>query len=135
MTDFKNRESGAGGREVEPSIGLAPDYINAWTWLSMAVAEPDFSNFVLKALTNPVLHYAEFVRANYEADRVERVLRESDQAKVEAVNAKVDEFNALIGKFQAEPDKDAALPSYLPLMKAMYNEIDRMIRGDKAVPF
>lgn len=93
-------EHNPGGREVEPSIGLSPDAINAWNNLGM-ISQVDESfvgkiaeKAVKRSLAEPMPTYEEYLTAKY-PDRAERIMSESNPEAVAQLDALVAEFNAI----------------------------------------
>ncbi len=93
-------EHNPGGREVEPSIGLSPDAINAWNNLGM-ISQVDESftgriaeKAVKRGLAEQMPSYEEYLTTKY-PDRVERIMSESNPDAVAQLDALVVEFNAV----------------------------------------
>ena len=80
-----------GGAEVEPEIGLAPDYINAWMGVGMAVKDPSVLEFMPDML-DPIREYEEYIREKRGTD-ADRIIKASDPVMVAVVNELARKFN------------------------------------------
>ena len=93
-----------GGAEVEPEIGLAPDYINAWMGVGMVVKDPSVLEFMPDML-DPIREYEEYIREKRGTD-ADRIIKASDPVKVAVVNELARKFNTEREHIIAEKDWD-----------------------------
>lgn len=113
--------SNIGGGEVEPGIGIAPDYINAWMGLGMAarMAEAGDKVNLELYLRRPILKYKDYLTSKYPAD-ADRVFGGSNPAKIALVDALVDEYNAAMEGIKSTRD--------LVAMVEFWKRADKLIR-------
>jgi hypothetical protein len=98
-----------GGREVEPSIGLAPDAINAWSQIFLIdqVDGSPHAEIAEKAVKRALAQDLPTYRQHYEKqypDRVEAIMAESNPEVVAALDALVADFNARREEIAAASD-------------------------------
>ncbi len=94
-----------GGAEVDPVIGLRPDYINAWMTIGGFAKDPEaFEGFTPEELIAPVTRYEDYVNAQEPAEVAASILEKSNPERVSAVNDLAAEFNADRSRILAEQD-------------------------------
>ena len=103
-----NSQENIGGLEVEPRLGISPDYINAWSTLPMVAGFMQDMPDVAAGMLNPVPTYEEYIRDRDANDpaKANRVLSNSNSEKVVKLDCLVEEFNKALVSIKAS--KDAA---------------------------
>lgn len=123
---MKNHEqwNNLGGGEVEPGIGLAPDYLNAWMALGYALNIPpaQWPKGLKQGLQTPIRSYEAYIREKNK-ESGERIIRESDPEKVKQINALVDEFNAAKDELLAHGD--------IAAIRTFWEKAELLVRGGR----
>lgn len=97
-----------GGKEVDPTIGVSPDYINAW--LKLATVEQFglgqtnelAERIARQSLTQDLPTYTEYLHQKY-PDRATKLLEQSDPRVVADLDALVQSFNQQREQIAASP--------------------------------
>lgn len=114
------RAKNVGGAFVYSVTGVAPDYINAWMWLSVREGIETGPPSADRDYWKEVPHYEEYMRAA-KHPYVELTLLDSDPAKVATVNALADEYNGMRAVLQAARNYDKGYE--------FFQRADLLIRG------
>ena len=118
-----------GGKEVDPQIGVSPDYINAW--LKLATVE-QFGNgqsselaerIARQSLGQDLPTYAEYLQQKY-PDRAARLLEQSDSRVVA-------DLDALVHSFNQQREQIAASPQWQDQLGTIWRQARYLIQEPK----